>query len=77
MIDLAGRGIGLDDNLQIEVKVERRSNNDQYDEDIQKDDMDGFGMIALNSFSVFVVMWLKLIDSSLVGWIALGPATAI
>lgn len=77
MIDLAGRGIGLDDNLQIEVKVERRSNNDQYDEDIQKDDMDGFGMIALNSFSVFVVMWLKLIDSGLIGWIALGPAAAI
>lgn len=77
MIDLAGGGIGLDDNLQIEVKIERRSNNDQYDEDIQKDDMDGFGIIALYSFSVFVVMWLKLIDSGLVGWIALGPAAAI
>lgn len=77
MIDLAGRGIGLDDNLQIEVKVERRSNNDQYDEDIQKDYMDGSGMIALNSLCVFIVMWLKFIDSSLVGWIALGPATAI
>lgn len=56
MINLAGVGIGLDDNLQIEVKVERRSNNDQNDEDIQKGDVECFGMIALNNFSVFVVM---------------------
>ena len=74
---MAGRSIGLDDNLQIEVKVERRSNNDQYDEDIQKDDLSGLGVIALNSFSVFIVMRLQLIDSGLIAFIAHRPATAI